>query len=199
MPSISQVTDIIINRTGIAPHIVTQSARRLREDEILPQSSGCKPAQIGPNAIALLVFASLTTQIVKDATRKALNYGALTLEGGAWDGDESGTTLQKHFAAVIDSAWTKGESKLQFKSLTLDLMNPGATVLSTFENDTLHMTFIPPDTDATEFRAVTIRREVTLTREVFLNIIGDLRKLDVRKRLDGTPFVVPRVAKRWAA
>jgi hypothetical protein len=189
MPSVHQAVEVIINRTGIQPHIVTQSARRLREDEVLPISSGCKPAQIGAEHLALLLFASLTTQIVKDSTRKALNYGALVVEGGALDAGGPPTTLLTHFAALIDNTWINKTPRLEFESLTLDLMTPGATVTSKFPDDVvLHATFVPPDTDASDYRSQLVRRETVLTREVFMNIMADLRKLDDGIRRRTVPF-----------
>jgi hypothetical protein len=189
MPSVAQAVQIIHQRTGIAPHVVTQSARRLREDEILPLSSGCKAAQIGAEHVALMLFSALTTQIAKDATRKALNYAALTLEGGALDGDGPPTTLLRHFAALIENAWTNKTPRLEFWCLTLNQMRPGATMICKFpDGAAMHATFVPPDTDANEFRATTIRREVTLSREIFLNIVSDLRKLDDGIRRRTVPF-----------
>jgi hypothetical protein len=52
----------------------------------------------------------------------------------------------------------------------------------------LSVWYRPPDADANKFRAVTIRRETVLTREVFLNIVSDLRKLDDGKRRRAQTF-----------
>jgi hypothetical protein len=188
MPSVSQAATIVHQRTGIAPAVVNQAARRLQEDKVLPQGCGAKPAQVNADHVALLLFSSLTTQTAKDSTRQALSYAGLTFEGGAMDGDGPGTTLLKHFAALIENAWTNKTPRMEFKSLTLDLMQPGATMQTKVADLDMHATFIPRDTDANEFRATTIRREVTLSREIFSNIVSDLRKLDDGKRRKAAPF-----------
>ena len=134
-------------------------------------------------------FSSLTTQTAKDSTRCALTYAGLTFEGGAHDGDGPGTSLLKHFSALIENAWTAKTPRLEFVSMVLDLIAPGATMTCKFpEGTVLHTTFIPQDTDANEFRATTIRREVSISSGIFSNIISDLRKFDNGKRRKAAPF-----------
>jgi hypothetical protein len=189
MPSVSQAVTIVHQRTGIAPAVVNQAARRLQEDKVLPQGCGAKPAQVGAEHVALLLFAAMTTPTANASTRQALNYAGLTFEGGAMDGDGPGTTLLRHFSKLIEHEWlNKEKPRLEFNSLTLNLMTPGATMQTMLNDLAMHATFVPRDTDANEFRAQTIRREVTLSRVIFSNIVADLRKLDDGKRRKAAPF-----------
>ena len=139
-----------------------------------------------------MLFAIATTAIAKDSTLNARTYAALTFEGGAHDGDEPSTTLLKHFSLLIEHARAgKEKPKIEFQSLTLDLMTPGATMQTKLADLAMQATFVPQDADANEFRAQMIRRETTLTADVFNAIIADLQRVDAPRRK-------ARVAGRWS-
>lgn len=112
MATVSQLTECVARHTGHARSGVTQIARRLREDRLLPTSSPAAPRPVSSINVANLILATMTTDGggYAGATANAERYGSL----------KSTTdfhSLLSHIVGIIET-----EHDFELGSMRLDLM-----------------------------------------------------------------------------
>jgi hypothetical protein len=185
MATVAQSIASISTHTGIHEPIVRQAARRLREDGELPNASGGYLPRVDAAQITLLLLASMATRNANSATRTALQYAALTYDGGAkpeLDGGQPGT-LHRHLAALLDSAWHSRRS-LSFGELILDLSVPGAQtkLYATVDGKgiSVNSNFVAPGEDAGAWSTQKVRQESRLPAQAFYAIVADLQRADAQ-------------------
>ncbi len=106
MSSVMDLVEAVADATGEPVSTVRMVARRLIDDEVLPKSVGRRIAQVTTDHAGLLLFATLASPAVKDATRTALAYADL-----AYQGKEGADTALQAISDMLQSvAEGKGTS-----------------------------------------------------------------------------------------